>query len=958
LISLPVPTVLLKCGASASCLPLAALFIALPSLAWSQPQNAHVTTTISAVTATSQQVVSPSTRVKVEKRIILRLQLDDDTLSDNLVAYQAESQTLLPLGKIAHLLTLAITVNSQAGSARGYFLSEDRRFKLDIAQSLIELSGKQTHFDPFSVRVIDNDIYVDADLLSRWFPITFERKLPALLLNVKPREMLPLQERLERLRIAAQLDSMGSKKTIDPGYPRVLAPYKLIDPPFIDQTFGYNLRTAPGTRQVNSAYTVYMTADALGMEGAAFVRSSSDKTRPNVRFSLGRNDPEAGLLGPLHARSITLGNIATPNVSNLIHSNGAATGLDTRLDAANRIGTFISTSTSTGVGVAVSNRTLDLPTSFDRQRLRGDLPPGWDVTLYYNDALLGFQSSRADGLYSFDDLPLSFGRNEFQLVFNGPLGQLRTERKNFLLDQSIVKPGEFLYALTQHHADNGDMRSVAQFDLGLSPMLVGSAGFIRMPRPVVGQLGVEERSFTQMGLRAYTEVGILTSALILAQKGGLLTELGFKTRVGKYALDLLHTQLQGGFDSDVFSASGDSTQQQNQLRITGTLKLDSLPAMPLALNATHIVQKSGASREAVSSRVSMILGKTSITNGLNWQRTRLRSNTSGSLQLNRRVADTGLSGQLAYSLKPNTGVDSLALTADRNLAKRYRVNAGLLRTFNGGGTLVTTGLSKDFGRFALAVSSSYSSQRMLAVALQVFVALGQRPRTGEWFAEPLPMASMGAVAARAFIDSNLDGLRGPKEELVPNVGFIINSGGRHPSLTAADGTAFIGQLAPGSYTDIALDPSTLQDPLWRPVSSGVRVLPRPGLVQMLEFPVVSTSEIDGTVYLTAKDRKSALEGVLVELVDSRGAVVTSTTSLSDGTYQLSRVMPGRYALRTSAAQATQLMLTRASEIAIAVMPEGDFISGQDLDVQKSMPRRPNSNRNRDQNTSDNNIHNN
>ena len=30
---------------------------------------------------------------------------------------------------------------------------------------------------------------------------------------------------------------------------------------------------------------------------------------------------------------------------------------------------------------------------------------------------------------------------------------------------------------------------------------------------------------------------------------------------------------------------------------------------------------------------------------------------------------------------------------------------------------------------------------------------------------------------------------------------------------------------------------------------GVRVLPRPGVVEVLEFPVVATSEIDGTVYL-------------------------------------------------------------------------------------------------------------
>jgi hypothetical protein len=691
----------------------------------------------------------------------------------------------------------------------------------------------------------------------------------------------------------------------------------MISRPFIDQTFGSNLRAQPGSHAIDSAYTAYLTGDLLGLEGAAFVTRSSSQSTPELRLTLGRNDPDAGLLGPMQARSFTLGNIAVPSVANIMTGSG------------------------TGVGVNVSNRALDQPTSFDRQRLRGDLPPGWDVTLYYNDALLSFQSSRADGLYSFDDLPLSFGRNEFQLVFNGPLGQMRTERRNFLLDQSIVKPGEFLYSLTQHQADNGGQRSVAQFDLGLTKKLVGSAGFIRTPRPSTGQTfqaglaSSTERTYTQLGLRAYSEMAIFTSELIFAQDGGTLAELGLKTRLGNYAVDLLHTQLQGGFESDTFSANGDRVKQQSELRVVGTLALDGLPRLPVAINALRVSQQSGASREAVSGRVSLMLAGNSITNGINWQRSGAASSTFGNLQLNRRVADVGLSSQLAYSLKPNASFDSLALSADKNLNAGYRINAGFIRGFSGGETLLSSGVSKDFGSFALALSASYSSRRTLAVGLQLFVALGSEPRTGKWFAEPLPMANMGAVSARAFVDNNQNGVRDANEELVPNAGFIINNGGRHPNRSALDGTAFIGQLTPGSYADISLDPGTLEDPLWQPVSSGVRVLPRPGLVQMLEFPVVSTSEIDGTVFLLGKDGQRGIGDALVELVNHQGVVVGSTTSSFDGFYLITKVMPGSYTLRISPAQVSKLKLIATQERLIKVKPEGDFISGQDLQLKQS-----------------------
>lgn len=845
--------------------------------------------------------------------LILDVRIDGFILSDGLTAYQDGARILLPLGELARLLTLAITVQPEAGSASGYVLREERTFGLNVAQSLVSLAGQAETFEAQGARVIGDDIYVSSELLSRWLPIDFEITLSAMQLQVKPREKLPLQERLERVQTAKRLGNAHSEPLADPGYPRALAPYQWIDSPFIDQTFGADVRTSPASRQLNAAYTAYLTADVLGMEGAAYVSSSRDKPSPDWRMTLARNDPDAGLLGPLRARAFVVGNISVPSVANVMTTSG------------------------TGRGVTLSNRPLDQPTSFDRQSLRGNLPPGWDVTLYYNDALLGFQASRADGLYAFDDLPLSFGRNEFSLVFNGPLGQMRTERKSFLLDQSIVKPGEFLYSLAGQQADNGDVRSVARLDVGLSKALAGSAGLIYMPRPAASQSGTEARGYAQLGLRGYSEWAILTSELTFAQGGGMLAELGLKTRLGSYAVDFLHTRLQGGFDSDVFNASGDPIKTRNKLRVVGTLTPPGLPRLPVALEAQREVLKSGATNATVSGRLSLMLAGTSITNGVAWQRAGGAVTTYGNLQLSRRVADMGLSGQLGYSVKPEARLDSLALTADRNLASGYRVNAGLLRTFTAGTTLVAGGLSKNFGRFALALSASYSSQRELALGLQLFVALGREPRTGRWFTDAVPMAGMGAVSARAFVDRNLNGLREPDEELVPNAGFIINSGGRHPARSADDGTAFIGRLAPGQYADIALDPATLEDPLWKSVNEGVRVLPRPGLVQMVEFPVISTSEVDGTVYLLGKTGRRGIGDALVELVDSQGAVVMSTPSSSDGFYLLRQVMPGRYTLRISPTQATKLALASTLERPIRVMPDGDFINGQDLEMKPATP---------------------
>ena len=838
--------------------------------------------------------------------LILDVRLNNAVLSDGLTAYQDGSLVLLPLGELARLLTLAITVQPETGSASGYVLSEERTFGLDLSRSVVSLSEQEMAFQAGGARVIDGDIYVSNVLLSRWLPIDFEVALSSLQLRVSPREKLPLQERLERTRTGQRLGGARFGQLPDPSYPRDIAPYQWLDLPFIDQTFGVDARRAPGLREQNVAYTAYLTADALGMEGAAFISSGSQQ-RPDWRATLGRNDPDASLLGPMRATSFLLGNIPIPSVANVMTSSG------------------------NGRGVSVANRPLDQPTSFDRQSLRGNLPPGWDATLYYNEALVGFQSSRADGLYAFDNMPLSFGRNEFLLVFNGPLGQIRSERKSFLLDQSIVKPGEFLYSLAEHRSDTGKRRSIARFDMGLTPEIVGSVGWIRMPDGRSDVKKSEFRSYTQMGLRGYWQRAIVSSEVTFGQRG-MLADLGLKTRLADFAVDFQHLHVQGKFDSDVFSASDNPVRMRDKLRVLGTLMPIGSLRLPMALELQREQMASGETHEMAAGRLSMMYADTSATNALSWQRTGGTISTYGNLQISRRMAGMGLNGLIGYSVRPEARLDSLAFTADRQLASGYRANAGLLHAFSGRTTLVSGGLTKNFGRFTLALSASYSSQRDLTLGLQLFVALGRKPRTDEWFADAVPMAGMGAVSARAFVDRNLNGVRDPHEELVPNVGFVINKGGRHPARSAEDGTAFIGRLVPGRYTDIALDPATLEDPLWKPSTDGVRVLPRPGMVQTLEFPVVSTSEVDGTVYLLSHQGRREIGDARVELVDSRGVVVMQTRSSPDGFYLLRHVLPGSYTLRISLEQAAKLALTSTRELTINATAEGDFISGQDLEM--------------------------
>ena len=853
--------------------------------------------------------------------LLLEVIVDNFSLSDSLNAYQLGNDLLLPLGEMARLLTLAIRVAPDASGASGFILSEDRGFGMNMASRIVSVAGRGSEFPAGQVRVIGDEIYVASRLLSQWWPIDIEIQMQSLQLRVVPRERLPLQARIERERSLGQLRRPMSAEMTDPGYPRVITPHRLIDRPFIDQTFGTDARRGRTAQQYRNTYTAYATADILGMEGAAYISSTRDKPEPDYRVTLGRNDPEGRLLGPLGARSFVMGDIVLPSVANIM------------------------TTAPIGTGVAFSNRRLDQPTSFDRQSLRGELPPGWDVTLYYNDALIAFQQSRGDGLYAFDDLPLSFGRNDFLLVFNGPLGQVRTERRSFLIDQSIVKPGEFLYSIAHSHPSEGNSRSVARFDLGLNKELVASGGLIMMPRPQFSAAGLrEDRQYGQIGLRGYWDSFILTSEMVNASSGGNLTELGMKTRISNYSLDLLRTDIQKGFDSDVFATSADPIRRRERLRLLGTINPQGPRRLPVALEAQRDTAQSGSTVDSATGRISALISGTFVTNSVSLLRYSSQGlgnagsdRTTGTLQLSRRVAGFGLSGQIGYTIRPQQRTDLMTLTADRMLSEGYRINAAVLRDMQTGTTLVSAGQSRSFGQFALAVSGSYSNRHELVVGLQFFMALGHDPRGRRWFAESLPMASAGAVSARAFVDRNMNGIRDADEELIQNAGFIINGGGRHPVRTGEDGTLMIPRLPTGRFADISIDPATLEDPQWKPAIAGARVLPRPGFVQNVEFPVASTADIDGVVYLEDGKGRRGVGDARVELVDAQGKVAASVVSASDGFYTLPQVVPGRYLVRISPSQLTKLGLTSGGAREVIVGPQSDFISGVDLEAKRLAP---------------------
>lgn len=837
--------------------------------------------------------------------LIFELRLDNNTLADTLTAYEAGNDLLIPLGELTRLLTLGITIDPSARVASGFVLSEERGFRLDLATQTVTLASGSETFDPAQVRWLDDDIYVASRLLQRWLPIDLQADFSSLTMKVIPREKLPLQYRLERERAARGLGRRGGAYQ-DPGYPHAAPDYRLLSYPFIDQTLGLDYRGGGRNDSTNWAYSGYLTGDLLGMEGSLFLTTSKAKENPDVRLTLSRNDPDAGLLGPLHARTVTLGNLGVPALNNVMRGSGS------------------------GDGMLLSNRPLTQSFSYDLQTLRGDLPPGWDVTLYFNEALVGFQRSRPDGRYEFADQPLVYGVNEFRLVFNGPLGQTRVERQSYILDQTLTKPGEFIYTLAGQRDDNGRLRSSTQFDLGLAKQLALTGGMVSTPL----NLGGEEHRYYNLGLRSSLLGMLLNGNYVRDELGGSLYEAGVKTQLGKFSVNVTHTGLSEDFVSEFFPTTSDQVKFRDRVRISGSLSLGEKLRLPVALDLTREESRAGIESYDAQGRFSLNLLATSITNSLSWNSRAGYTSSNGTLQMNRRVAGIGLSSQVAYLIKPETKVSSVAVTGDINFGRASRLSLGLLHNMDQQQTTYTAGVTHNFGSFGVGLSGRYTDTGEYAVGMQLFMALGREPRTAAWIPDWQPMAGSGAVSARAFLDANMNGVFDPGEKPIEGASFTINEGSRHPVRSNADGLAYMTRLTPRQYADIAIDQATLEDPQWLPANKGVRVLPRPGKVQTIDFPVVMTGEVDGTVYLLEGEKKRGIGNALVEFVDDRGTVAASSRSMFDGYYIVAAVRPGHYRARISPEQLDKLGLAEMAPVEVEMRADGEFVYGLNFTLQR------------------------
>ena len=833
---------------------------------------------------------------------LLAMRVEQYNLDDVLPVYQRKDYLLVPLGLLSEILDLAIDVDIGSGVAKGFYFNEGNSFYLDTLRSEVIIKGGIDNYDKSLVYVLDDDIYVDANLLSKWLNITINADLFASKVNITSEEEFPFIVRIER---EEQIARTRSRLNADkPYYPYHYEPYDMFNAPFIDQIFEASTRHSDTDSTNILRSTTYMTSDLLGMESSLYMLLTNDDELDDFRFALGKKDPENKLLGSFQASEYSMGFISEPRLKNITVPGDQEPG------------------------ALVSSFPLNQQAEYDRHRFRGNLLPGWEVELYRNDRLIGYQSTPVEGQYDFDEVPILFGRNYFRLVFYGPQGQVREQEQTFELGQSLTQKGEHFYRVLASDNERGGNRATGQYDIGLSKQI--SASFIGASIPLnASTTTVEQHNYLQAGLRGYWESLFATVDLIDDIDGGEAVNIDLQTGIGNTILKFNHTFM-NNFFSEEYQLTAQEYKNNTEIRIDTTIPPSFLPRIPFSLELKMSDFAFGNDRNELINVLSLQTYGLSISNELTYVDNSALSNLfTGVFGISSFINRYSLRGTVNYAFQPINEVTNLDVTLRPPLYKEFQFTYGLNHSLVADLTQISASASKAIGKYNLSLGARYNTDEVISLDVRFSVGIGREPRQKEWETNALAIAGRGSVSARVFLDNNQDGLFDEGDEAIENVGFTIN-GGYQNIKTNKNGIAFITGMPEHQPVNLALNQSTLEDPLWTAALDGMRIVPRPGQAMQLDFPIFTSGEIDGTIYLVKNDKAAPAGRVLVEVVDQQGRVVKTTSTEYDGFYVISNIPLGEYTVRVSPTQMRELNLQAEDIPTISISGDNQFESGVDF----------------------------
>ena len=836
-----------------------------------------------------------------DEQFILDVNIRQLRLADTVRAYNTPEGTCVVLGDFLTALDVPMHIDLGAKKASGWAFKESNRIAIDYGALRVAYGAQKSEpITPGTIRETPEGWCVQTAALTRWFGIGVKPLTGGSVLMLQSDVKLPVELAMERQQRASRIHHASFDLN---SLPQVRIPYRMWRAPALDFVVsgGLTYRASDGVR-VDRESSVYAAGEIAHMSYDAQVTTTA-KGRPNLlRVRAFRSDPDGHLLGPLKATHVGLGDVE---------------GFDSRLTG----------SVAAGRGAVLTNRPLTARTAFDRTRIEGDLPTGWEAEIYRNGELLAFAKSDGSQRYVFDDVQLLYGENRIRVVLYGPQGQVRERDETLNVGEDNVPKGKTWYWIGANQPGR-DLITLEK------------------PPDAVHQPTAQAAVSVEHGLDTRTSVGVLARAMLIDDQrltfiegtvrrsiaGAMVEVSGARESNGGTAA---HAQLLGKIGgvyvnaealiANDFHLRGGEAQSSKEGRIALDAPLHLGHAtVPVHADAHYVDRTDGSRMLEAAARLSANIDRFNLGAEIHYKKDYLAAGGSPPAELGMgllgsgHIGDVRIRGSADFDVKPGARFRSAELSAYWSATENSDWEAGL--AYDGLEHRARARLTHIIrvDRFALALTGEAASDRSVAVGFNLNFSLDARHGIT---LSRRPLAQGGMVHATVFQDLNDNGVHDPGEPV--EKGALVTTGTRQAERkTDASGSVTVGGLTPYMPVPVGVDVTSLDDPMLVPKKAIQVVVPRPGVSADVQIGLVGGGDIEGALM---KSGELGFEGVDLELVDGSGKVVGTARTDFDGFFLFERVAYGSYHVRVSASSAAAAKIVPELGLAVKVTPERSIV---------------------------------
>lgn len=866
------------------------------------------------------------------EELVLAINIKKLFLAD-IFAYKSKAGAKISLMSLFEILEFPIDLDLEKKIATGWFIKENYGFDLNYAKdgAIAIIKGKSYPISDEYILIEEDDIYVESQILSQWFGLNISFDFSNLVMFIDPTEAIPVQQRMARKErkelIISNNESIAPWKESN---------YEMFSSPLFDLQMSHSTNN---NHRNFSSYSVLGGHDFAYLNTEYYLSGSTEKDINSARITFSKESDKNDLLGLLKASKFEFGDIR-PISSSISFNTNINRGFS--------------------VSQGLSNTNLN-----NRTNLNGNILSGWDIELYRNGIFIGKQLSLQNGRYEFNDIELLFGNNVFELISYGPQGQVEKSTKEIFVDGNNLGANESSYGLSVTQTGKSvlgiDLNSInsndgwliaGRYSHGFTDWLSVNLGHSTLLSNnnigVDGKRQEDKKSLSLGGNLSLFERFLVHLQGELNEKDDHTLLFTTKTAIQDHSLTYSYQEEKvNTISNDDLSLEKIMKSKEHQFTMSGYL----INSNSFRINYQNQYQNkegiSGAKSELFSNKLGFNSGKFSLQNSLLWQKvdnSSLSDTTIGEFDINEFLTgQTSIQRMFGsvfsrftvnYSVKPESELTQLSSEFSWPLFENMQSNIKLDYSKATDRYQAQIGLNWQQEAYNINSTLNFDDQDNWRLGINFRFSFGYQLEKDEFMFSSTPLTSRGSLMVRVFEDDNLNGVYDEGEKLIE--GAKVKSLQNYTQgISNPNGIAVIKNMANHKATDIVLDIESLGSDFLVPSREAVAITPRKGYLDQLDYPVVTSSEVEGNIYLTTESGEfEALSYVKIHLVDIEGNIVKTTQSEYDGYYLFIDLLPGQYFVAIDEEYLAKRKLRNIKNIPISLTAQGDVINGSDFTLEE------------------------